>query len=95
VKLDTSYNPPLKLLLSERIKMYKIELKENGNYYAFRKEKWLIFFSRWKMMMLGNHNYGYYKKDMAMDTILNDKNKIEYNLKLKQEAKEYKTEYIE
>ena len=75
--------------------MYKIELKENGNYYAFKKEKWLIFFSRWKMMMLSNHNYGYHKKDMAMDTILNDKNKVEYEQQLKEKAKEYKTEYME
>ena len=76
--------------------MYKIELKDDGYYRTFKKEKWLMFFSKWTPMMGGRFNSDEFRnKDGAMGAIEEDKKNAAYERQLKEEAKEYKTVYIE
>ena len=75
--------------------MYKIELKDDGYYHAFRKEKWLMFFSKWTLITGGRFENGdCSSEDGAMHVIEEDKKNAAYERKRKQEAKEYKTVYI-
>ena len=76
--------------------MYKIELKDDGYYYVFKKEKWLMFFSKWTMITGGIFGNGESNsKDRAMQVIEEYKKDVAYERQLKEEAKKYKTVYIE